>query len=107
MIDDILRRVKLRLVDVTEPNEDNLRELVTSAIDRVNLRVGDDTLSSKLSTIAVDVSVKMYRRLYFEGISSENADTLSTSFVDNILDEYSAEFSAYVESKGAWRFKSL
>lgn len=51
--------------------------------------------------IAADVVVKLVRRWNYEGITSEGADTLSTSFVEDVLAEYDDEFAAYRETKAA------
>ncbi len=110
MTDEILNRVKVSLPDISEPDENLLKELIQRANDRVSLYVGDDPeeLSTKLYSIVVDMSVKMYRRLYFEGISSENADTLSTSFVENLLSEYIDELDAYINNqRGAYQKRTV
>lgn len=93
----ILDRVKLRL-----PEEDNtslLGEYVDTATDRIKLRLGEDNLPSLFESICVDVVVKLYRRQYYEGITSESADTLNTSFVNDVLSEYDNEFDTYIKNK--------
>ena len=50
---------------------------------------------------SADVVVKLVRRWNYEGIASEGADTLSTSFVEDVLAEYDDEFAAYRETKAA------
>ena len=52
-----------------------------------------------LEPIAADVVVKLFRRWNYEGIASEGADTISTTFVEDILAEYDEEFAAYRETK--------
>ena len=59
--------------------------------DRLCLRLGVDTLPTLFQSICVDATVKMVRRTYYEGISSEGVANISTSFVDNILAEYDDE----------------
>ena len=99
-MNELFARVKVRLKNTDEPlHDDVLTELLTTAVDRINLRVGDLVLNPLLNSIAVDLTVKMYRRLYFEGIESEKADTLTITFVDDLLKEYDAELSAYVRAK--------
>lgn len=91
----ILERVKIRLAD-EDVSEPLLDEFILTAKDRITLRVGADEYPEKLDSITVDVAVKVYRRQYHEGISSENVDgTVTSSFIDDILDEYSAEFNSY------------
>lgn len=72
-----------------------LIEYAQTAVDRICLRLCVDGLPKPFESIAVDVVIKMHRRCFYEGITSEAADTLSTSFVDDLLDEYAEEFQAY------------
>lgn len=48
-------------------------------------------LPNLFESICVDAVVKMYRRTYYEGISSEGAANISTTFVDDVLSEYAQE----------------
>ena len=89
----VLQRVKVR---IPEAKEGVLEELVTSATDRILLRIGKDELPAKLETIAVEIVTKMYRKMYYEGITSESADTLTVSFVENIFAEYEEEFKRWM-----------
>lgn len=94
----VVERVLLRLhneVTDTEVIEDYAK-IIT---DRLCLRLGVDSLPKTFEGIAADATVKLYRRAYFEGISSEGTDGLTTSFVADVLSEYDAEISAYKESK--------
>ena len=90
----VLERVKVR---IPEAKEGVLEELVTSATDRILLRIGKDELPAKLETIAVEIVTKMYRKMYYEGITSESADTLTVSFVEDIFAEYEEEFKRWME----------
>ena len=38
----------------------------------------------------------MYRKMYYEGISSESADTLTVSFVEDVFAEYEEEFKRWM-----------
>ena len=89
----VLERVKVR---IPEAKEGVLEELVTSATDRILLRIGKDELPAKLETIAVEIVTKMYRKMYYEGITSESADTLTVSFVENIFAEYEEVFKRWI-----------
>lgn len=94
----INNRVKIRLPG--EKLDDVLiNEYVTTATDRIKLRLGTSELPAEFESIVVDVAVKMHRRNYYEGISSEGADTFSTSFVEDLLNEYTAEFERYKEQQ--------
>lgn len=90
----VLERVKVR---IPEAKEGVLEELITSATDRILLRIGKDELPAKLETIAVEIVTKMYRKMYYEGITSESADTLTVSFVENIFAEYEEEFERWMK----------
>lgn len=87
------------LVRKPEINIELLSELVTSATDRINLRLGVSTFPQELESIAVEVVCAMYNRSHHEGIKNENADTFSVSFVDDILKEYESDFQLYKENK--------
>lgn len=90
----IIDRVKVR---IPEAKDDILGELIISATDRILLRIGKDELPDKLETIAVEIVTKMYRKMYYEGISSESADTLNVTFVDDIFAEYEEEFDRWMK----------
>lgn len=91
----LLDRIKVRLPE--EEDDILLNELITTATDRICLRLGADELPSIFESICVEVVVKAYRRIYYEGIESESADTMQTSFVSDLLEEYDSEFSAYLD----------
>lgn len=76
-----------------------IQEYVDVVEDRLCVRLGVDTLPLRFESICADAVVKMHRRYYYEGISSENDGGISTSFVDDILAEYNSEISAW-KSKG-------
>jgi hypothetical protein len=87
------------LVRKPEINLDLLTELETTATDRINLRLGVSELPLEIESIAVEVICAMYNKSHHEGIKSENADTFSVSFVDDILKEYESDFVRYKEMK--------
>ena len=96
----VYERVQVRLSG--EPGADNevqLRELCDLASVRICLRIREPTLPELLEPIAADVVVKLWRRWNYEGIASENGDTISTSFVEDVLAEYDDEFRAYQEQQ--------
>lgn len=72
-----------------------VEEYITTAIDRIVLYAGLESFPEELNSIAVDVVLAMYRRKYHEGISSENVDVMSVTFVNGLLSEYDREFSNY------------
>ena len=50
--------------------------------------------------IAIDACIKLFRLYSYEGISTENDGGLYVSFVEDILNEYTKEISAYKFEKG-------
>lgn len=90
----VIDRVKIR---IPEAKDGVLEELIISATDRILLRIGKDELPQKLETIAVEIVTKMYRRMMYEGISSESADTLNVTFIDDIFAEYDEEFEKWLK----------
>lgn len=93
----VLDRVRVRIPE-SEAEEALLSELITTVKDRIGLRICADKIPEKLESIVVDATVKMFRRCYYEGISSESVASLETTFVDDILAEYDDELSAYKDS---------
>lgn len=89
-------RVKIRIPDI---NVDLLNEFVQTATDRIKLRLGLAEFPVELESIAVEVVCAMHNRKYHQGIKSENADTFSVSFVDDLLKEYESDFQRYLEIK--------
>jgi len=109
MIDNILNRVELRLADDDGFSQNVVEELCRYVIDRLCIRLGvtEYTFPSIFNSIAVDATVKAFRRIYFEGISTENTAGLSVSFFDDILSEYNDEISRYVKSNGTYGKKGV
>ncbi|MDO4156261.1 MAG: hypothetical protein Q4D37_05725 [Oscillospiraceae bacterium] len=96
----LLEQVQIRLQG--EPKSDDtaqLQVLCDLASVRICLRVREPTLPTLLEPIAADVVVKLFRRWNYEGVASEGADTISTTFVEDVLAEYDDEFAAYRETK--------
>ena len=99
-MDDMLDRLRIRLPDTPLP-EEALREYLSTVSDRLCLRLGVEILPALFSSICVDATVKMVRRTYYEGISSEGVANISTSFVDNILSEYADEIGDWKAAQAA------
>lgn len=95
---DVMARVKKRLSGETI-NDEVLTELVSVADNRLCIRLGEDVLPDSFQAICADAVVKMYRRMYYEGISSEGAADISTSFIDNVLAEYEQEIADWKDRK--------
>lgn len=94
----VIERVQKRLKG-ENVSSDDIVEYVTTITDRLNIRLGETVLPDVFQSIAADASVKMHRRLYYEGIQSEGVDGITTSFVDNILSEYEKEIQAWIDKK--------
>lgn len=91
-MNELLERLKVRLPQ-TELTDNELLEYLQTISDRLCLRLGADSLPPLFNSVCVDATVKMIRRIYYEGISSEGVANISTSFVDDILAEYADEIS--------------
>lgn len=95
----LMDRVITRLPEEGEVDNRLLDELIETAKDRICLILDEEELPFKFESICVDVVVKMYRKKFYEGISSEGIDSLNTTFVNNVLGEYSEEFRLYLDRK--------
>ena len=91
-MEELLERLKIRLPDV-DLTDNELLEYLSTIRDRLSLRLGAEMLPPLFGSVCVDATVKMIRRIYYEGISSEGVANISTSFVDDILAEYADEIS--------------
>ena len=88
----ITERVLLRL-ERENPDPVKIEELVKIITDRLCLRLHEETLPKEFEGIAADATVKLFRRISFEGID------IKTEFVSDVLAEYDAEIAAYKERK--------
>ena len=93
---NIKERVFIRIPEARDTNL--IDELILTATDRLNLLLDTTELPKAFESICVDVVVKLYRRLYFEGIETEKIDTINTQFVKNVLSEYVDEIEAFKTS---------
>lgn len=92
----LMQRIKNRLAG-EEADCSMLSELLQTIEDRLCLRLGADSLPAAFGSIAVDATIKAYRRVYYEGITNEAfAINTSVSFVEDILKEYEAEIESYL-----------
>lgn len=89
-MEELLTRLKTRLPN-TELTDNELLEYLSTIKDRLCLGLGAEDLPPLFGSVCVDATVKMIRRIYYEGISSEGVANISTSFVDDILAEYASE----------------
>lgn len=95
---ELIERVRRRIPE-EEVSDDTLDEYIRIVSDRLCLRLGVDILPTLFESICVDAVVKMHRRAYYEGITSEGAANISTSFVDDVLSEYADEISLFRERR--------
>lgn len=95
---ELLARLKVRLPD-TALSDEQLTEYLNTISDRLVLRLGAEALPAAFQSICVDAAVKMVRRTYYEGISTESVTNISTSFVDDILSEYESEINGYLDAQ--------
>lgn len=96
-------KIRIRL-EGEKISDARLNEYIETVTDRLCVRLGTDELPKRFESVCADAVVKMHRRFYYEGISSENDGGISVSFADDILSEYSAEIEDYKNSNKAVRF---
>ena len=75
--------------------ETYVQNYIDTITARLCLRLGAETLPSVFETICADATVKMWRRTYYEGISSEGSANITTSFVEDILAESPGGFMGF------------
>lgn len=96
-VDGIVARVRVRLTgDEGAPGDEELQEVARGVSDRLCMMLGVVELPELAESIAVDASVKVVRRKFYEGVSSESegqAGTLSTGFFEQVLGEYAEEIA--------------
>ena len=99
----MLEKVKRRL-DAEELQdeklEERLEEYIETVSDRLCIRLGVSSLPGVFQSICVDAVVKMHRRFFYEGVSSENDGGISVSYADDVLSEYAQEIEEYKENTG-------
>lgn len=93
---ELIDRVRRRIPE-EEVSSEVLDEYIRIVSDRLCLRLSVDNLPTLFESICVDAVVKMHRRAYYEGITSEGAANITTSFVDDVLSEYADEITLYRE----------
>ena len=109
----MIERLKVRIKDL---DEDVAEELLTTAKDRILIRVGlkQTLFPAELESICVEVVNAMYNKhqMKHEGVESEGVDVFSMKFVNDLLKQYDDEFNEYRriledekdESRGKLRF---
>lgn len=102
---EIYDRVKIRLPDTEESEADLLKELIETVSSRLLIRLSLDELPTVLESIVVDATVKMYRRMKYEGITSESGGEISTNFIEDVLSEYADDLQAYSETLKRQKYK--
>ena len=95
MLDRIYERVEKRLHNDADFKVTIIKEYICTVVDRLCIRLNTEELPESFCSIAVDAVVKMHRRAFYEGISSENDGGASVSFVNDILNEYETEIAQY------------
>lgn len=93
-----INRLKLKLgIDDTE-SDDLLEILLLDAANLICLYIESDELPSSLICVAEDLTVKRYRKLGSEGLTSESIDVISSSFESDPLAEYISILDKYRKS---------
>lgn len=102
----VIDRVEKRLGEFDD--REKLEELTNVICDRLLLRAGMAAFDGEgnrkpfpplLESVAVDAVCKAYNQMGYEGIQEETVDSLRTTLIPKILDEYQPEIQAYIEMK--------
>lgn len=97
MPNEVVERVRTRLSgDECAPEQAELEEVCRGVSERLCMRIGVSKLPALAESIAVDAAVKVVRRKFYEGVQTESAGmagSVSTSFFEDALAEYSAEIA--------------
>ena len=96
-MDDVLEQARnlLEEEEIT-PSEAWLRHWSRSTVCAcLCLRSHERRLPDMFVSIAVDAVIKLYRRYFYEGVSSESDGGVSVNYVEDILNEYASEISEY------------
>ena len=95
MSEQAVARLKVRLGDEEAvPADEWLSEVVGGLADRLRMRLRCEDLPVLAWSIVVDAGVKLVRRRFYEGVSSESegqTGSLSTAFFEAVLGEYEAD----------------
>lgn len=75
--------------------------LVMNVQDAIKLYCNTDAVPERLRFIVVEASVSRYNRLGAEGLSSEGVDSVSQSFIQDVLDPYRVYMDAYNDAQGS------
>lgn len=95
----LVSRVKLRYLEGEDvPDNAVITEMLQTVIDRITIRMETTAeLPDTAGSIVVDATMKALRLRGFEGSTSESAadgGSMSNSFIDDILKEYSEEIAS-------------
>lgn len=95
----LVSRVKLRYLEGEDvPDDAVITEMLQTVIDRITIRMETTAkLPDTAGSIVVDATMKALRLRGFEGSTSESAadgGSMSNSFIDDILKEYSEEIAS-------------
>lgn len=106
----LVARISLRFMpDEPRPPVEVIEEYLRTVQDRLLIRLDTEEVPERGFSIVVDATMKALRLRGFEGSRSESlADggSFSNSFIDDVLDAYSAEIAALkkVEHKVGVKF---
>ena len=99
----ILEKVQIML-DGEDYDVNKIQEYINLVVSRLVIRLGVTELPLIFYPIASEATVKVHRRYLYEGISSEGDSGLTTSFVEDVLNEYTNEIESYSSSVNKVRF---
>lgn len=90
-----LERIKLKLGITDKEQDDLLMVLLGDAKDYMSIYIESKEIPAELEFIIEEVTIKRYRKLGSEGISTEKIDVLSTSYKSDDFYEYKPLMKLY------------
>lgn len=102
MIATIETRIAARMTGETY-DQTVMAELAQTILDRLCLRLGttEAHFPALFISVVVDATIKAWRRRFYEGLTQEGNNSLTSSFIADILTEYEPEIRDYLASTDA------
>lgn len=97
-MESLENRIKVRFLDdEVKPNDEVIKEMITTIRDRLLIRLDANDLPDTANSLVVEASVKALRLRGYEGSTSESSSdggSISNSFIDDVLSAYAEEINS-------------
>ena len=102
---ELLNRVKRILgIEWDIDKDEILNEFIANSTQMVNLYCGTDILPEELEFIVIENVIARFNRMGSEGYESENFDTISINYLENLLTPYYPYMDSYRANNKKVRF---